>query len=792
MAKTIVCPRCGTKNDAKSVFCVNCKYEFVPAELRFLLDVPNMNALVINNLYLAGYKTIAEIKTARVGDLLKVTGMTRILAEKIKEQILKKELEGNTAGKVDDEKMSLYICSNCGALLSAEATVCPKCGAQVEQSTEAEVPLVTKPVTSDEEKVLKELEKPKITLFLCSNCGAFVSSEAERCPNCGAVMEKGGTEGTPGETPSTETSVTEKPLPVPEVKIDDGAIIGVCSSCGAFLSKKAEVCPVCGAPAENSTSIAITSTEAGTEDTAEQESVKITAADAIAASDARLETSGSIFLCEVCGAFVSKDADRCPICNSPTNRMKKEIIRIGAEEKEPSEQVISLLENEIMSAIQEAMPEEKQKTERKIESIKKEEVVEQVELNDFSSLEKEIAEAIVPFEQSEADGEQEEEHGEIEHVSHLADVSAAVKSELGDILAEAVVQEQFGMDTSAEKIELSSDPVSDVEAELWEYILDVPAESTEAPEGNICPICGYANKENARQCEICGSTIAPSDVVKEEVSQPVEPAPKKVKKIAVEVKPEVNQETEVVSEFREIKPTVKPKSLVTATRVQALAEKVRVRKEFDERKYYTMLFVSIAVSGAVPIIIFGISLIAAAVAGTLMLGIGALFSFVILRKYGGKKEEKKVQVPPGRGESKSRELAEFNMGSTYLATGRYADAVRAFENVVKINPKNEVAWNNLGSALSKLEKHEDALHCYEKALEINPNFEIAWNNKGNALARLGRFEEALRCYDEAISIRHDYHDAWVNKGYVLVKIGRYNEAIACANEANKIIGRANV
>ena len=41
-------------------------------------------------------------------------------------------------------------------------------------------------------------------------------------------------------------------------------------------------------------------------------------------------------------------------------------------------------------------------------------------------------------------------------------------------------------------------------------------------------------------------------------------------------------------------------------------------------------------------------------------------------------------------------------------------------------------------------RYEEAIKAYDEALKINPQDADAWTNKGNALSNLGRKEEAIK------------------------------------------------
>jgi tetratricopeptide (TPR) repeat protein len=56
-----------------------------------------------------------------------------------------------------------------------------------------------------------------------------------------------------------------------------------------------------------------------------------------------------------------------------------------------------------------------------------------------------------------------------------------------------------------------------------------------------------------------------------------------------------------------------------------------------------------------------------------------------------------------------------------------------------------------GNSQLGLHQYEEALKSYEQAIKLDPNNYAAYNNKGTALNDLGRYDEALKVFDQALS-----------------------------------------
>jgi tetratricopeptide (TPR) repeat protein len=116
-------------------------------------------------------------------------------------------------------------------------------------------------------------------------------------------------------------------------------------------------------------------------------------------------------------------------------------------------------------------------------------------------------------------------------------------------------------------------------------------------------------------------------------------------------------------------------------------------------------------------------------------------------------------------ERKAREAISraFNQAWKLAEERRYSEAVMAYQEVLRLDPKNKAAWNNLANALDRLRRHEEAEAAYHRALAIDPNYTLARENlarmrsdianaEGNRHWDAKDYAAAARSYEEALRI----------------------------------------
>ena len=158
------------------------------------------------------------------------------------------------------------------------------------------------------------------------------------------------------------------------------------------------------------------------------------------------------------------------------------------------------------------------------------------------------------------------------------------------------------------------------------------------------------------------------------------------------------------------------------------------------------------------------------------------------------------------------------IGKKQFESGNYLEALTAFDNAIKTNPENAVAWNGKMSALLNLDRYDEVLDIFNDAQKKIPNEFGIWVNRGLAeyylneydkaiqsanhaiklnpesveglaliadcyIAHNNLYEKAINEYEKVLGIDPGHIRAWNNKGYALIQLGKYEEALEALEEA---------
>jgi len=136
-------------------------------------------------------------------------------------------------------------------------------------------------------------------------------------------------------------------------------------------------------------------------------------------------------------------------------------------------------------------------------------------------------------------------------------------------------------------------------------------------------------------------------------------------------------------------------------------------------------------------------------------------------------------------------ILRHNQGFIFSVNRDYENAIKCFDEAIKIYPKDADAWFGKGFVLYRQGKFDEALMAYDETIKIEPENAMAWNNRGLVLSDLRKYDDALECFEKAARIDPGSADIWYNKRGVLEKAQRNSEANAAFDKARELAHAAN-
>ena len=116
------------------------------------------------------------------------------------------------------------------------------------------------------------------------------------------------------------------------------------------------------------------------------------------------------------------------------------------------------------------------------------------------------------------------------------------------------------------------------------------------------------------------------------------------------------------------------------------------------------------------------------------------------------------------------------LGNAYQMSGRSTEAVKTFEHLIAIDPKNGVGYQNIGVARLQANDLAGAEAELRKALAVDPGLAGAFTAIGVVFARTNRMSDAIDAWKRAVELDATEFDAMYNVIGALAQSGRMDEA----------------
>lgn len=132
----------------------------------------------------------------------------------------------------------------------------------------------------------------------------------------------------------------------------------------------------------------------------------------------------------------------------------------------------------------------------------------------------------------------------------------------------------------------------------------------------------------------------------------------------------------------------------------------------------------------------------------------------------------------------------YEKGTNLMNQEQYEMAIRYFDQAIKFDSTNYLAYNDRGFSNSQLGHNREALDDYNKAIEQNPEFYLGYYNRG-FLLKLLKDNKALEDFDNAIKYRPDYAHAYYERAELYKEQNNIGQAIQDYNEAATLYQQQN-
>ena len=150
---------------------------------------------------------------------------------------------------------------------------------------------------------------------------------------------------------------------------------------------------------------------------------------------------------------------------------------------------------------------------------------------------------------------------------------------------------------------------------------------------------------------------------------------------------------------------------------------------------------------------------------------------MVSRKVGRRWREAATEYDRATARLPGHAEAWRGLGQSRVEAGDRSGAVRAFEKLVTLVPRDPIALMQLGEAYRDVARHQDAVRVIREALAIDPKPAQYWNSLGTVLGMSRQMAEAERAFAEAATREPGNGLYAYNRALALQALGRRDEAL---------------
>jgi tetratricopeptide (TPR) repeat protein len=101
-------------------------------------------------------------------------------------------------------------------------------------------------------------------------------------------------------------------------------------------------------------------------------------------------------------------------------------------------------------------------------------------------------------------------------------------------------------------------------------------------------------------------------------------------------------------------------------------------------------------------------------------------------------------------------IAHNTRGNAFLKRQEYGQAIRDYDDSIRLNPSYSKALNDRGVAYTRMQELDRAIGDFDEAIQLSPDYAIAFANRAQTYQRKGEFNLAVRDYAAAVRLQPQY------------------------------------
>jgi tetratricopeptide (TPR) repeat protein len=140
----------------------------------------------------------------------------------------------------------------------------------------------------------------------------------------------------------------------------------------------------------------------------------------------------------------------------------------------------------------------------------------------------------------------------------------------------------------------------------------------------------------------------------------------------------------------------------------------------------------------------------------------------------------------------------YNSGTGYLEKGDYDRAIADYNESIRLNPNNYLAFGHRGFAYLRKGNaggcdlcNDQGIADFSESIRLNPNNDVAFRYRGFLYLTKGNYDQAIADINESIRLNPSNDVAFRNRGFAYLKKGDYDQAYLKKGDYDQAIADSN-